>query len=85
MKIRKEIELKKFLEAVDKAKGGVRLESTEGDRFNLKSTLSRYVAIGKIIEEHYNDLELFCDNVEDEYLFYNFFIENPDVLKNDLI
>ena len=40
MKLNSEIELTDFLAAVKAAKGEVWLESAQGDRYNLKSTLS---------------------------------------------
>ena len=79
MKLKNEIEITDFLAAVKQAKGEVWLESTQGDRYNLKSTLSRYVAIGALIENHGDELELFCSS-GDEGLFYNFFEKHPDTL-----
>ena len=80
MKLKNEIEITDFLAAVNKAKNEVWLESNQGDRYNLKSTLSRYVAIGALIENHGNELELFCANKSDEPLFYIFFAQHPDTL-----
>ena len=70
MKIFNEKELNSFLEAVNCAK----------DCLNLKSTLARYVAIGELLGEHGDELELFCDDRNDEQLFFKFFRENPEVL-----
>lgn len=80
MKLNNEIEIADFLKAVNAAKGEVWLESTQGDRYNLKSTLSRYVAFGALIENHGAELELFCANSADEPLFYNFFNRHPETL-----
>ena len=80
MKLNNEIEIADFLKAVNAAKGEVWLESTQGDRYNLKSTLSRYVAFGALIENHGAELELFCANSNDESLFYNFFDKHPEAL-----
>ena len=68
-----------FLEAVQKCKGGVYLKSTEGDVFNLKSRLSQYIAIGALLDDEGDELELFCDRTEDEGHFYKFFAEHPEV------
>lgn len=46
----------------------------------MKSTLSRYVAIAAMINEHGSELELFCVDKNDEGLFYDFFAEHPDTL-----
>ena len=80
MKLNKEIEIIDFLKAIKQARGNVWLTSAQGDRYNLKSTLSRYVAIGALINDYGNELELFCDNTIDEGLFYEFFEQHPDVL-----
>ena len=53
-----------FVSAVDKCKGDVWLESAQGDRFNLKSELSRYVAIGELIKDESESLELFVREVD---------------------
>ena len=81
MKLNTEFELADFLNAVRKAKGNVWLESVQGDKYNLKSTLSRYVAFAALITDHGDELELFCDKREDESLFFEFFYEHPHVLE----
>lgn len=68
-----------FMDAVQKCKGDVYLKSTEGDIFNLKSRLSSYVAIGALLGDEGDELELFCDKTEDEGHFYRFFAEHPEV------
>lgn len=80
MKLRKEIEIADFLAAIRAAKGEVWLSNDEGNRFNLKSTLSRYVAIAELIKDDGLELELFCGDITDEPLFFAFFEEHPDVL-----
>ena len=81
MKLRNEIEINDFLNAVNRAKHPVYLVSTEGDRYNLKSTLSRYVAIAELIKDYGAELELFCDDISDEKYFFGFFLNHPEVLK----
>lgn len=80
MKIKREIELQAFLKAVDEAKSDVILRTSNGDDFNLKSLFSKYMAIGELLSEHGNELELFCMNKNDESLFLKFFYEYPEVL-----
>lgn len=75
-----EEQLTHFLELVEQARDGIILRSPEGDTFNLKSFFSRYMGIGKLLEEKGDYLELFCQCPLDESLFYEFFSENPDVL-----
>jgi len=81
MKLNSEIEILEFLNAVKRTKDNVYLKSMAGDCYNMKSALSKYVAIGALLSEHGNELELFCDNKEDEKLFFSFFASHPDVLK----
>ena len=59
-------DVKKFIEAVNACERDVYLKSLEGDVFNLKSSLSQYIAIGRLIEESGDTLELFADSREDE-------------------
>lgn len=80
MKIKKEIELKDFLKAVTEASSDVILRSASGDEFNLKSLFSQYLAIGELLGDHGDELELFCMNKNDEGLFLKFFKEHPEVL-----
>ncbi len=72
--------VEKFIDQVDKCEGDVWLESKVGDRFNLKSPMSRYVSIGALVSDCGDELELFCSNPSDESLFYQFFKENPQAL-----
>ncbi len=69
-----------FLAAVDRCAGEVYLLSNEGDRFNLKSTLSRYVAMGALLSKDGDKLELWCDNKDDERLMLSFFAGHPEVI-----
>ena len=79
MKLCNVFEIEKFKAAINACEGSVWLESAEGDKFNLKSELSKYVAIGALLGESGENLELFCSNREDEELFFRFFNENPEV------
>ena len=51
MRLRSEADVQQFLDAVNQCGGDVYLKSPEGDIFNLKSSMSRYIAIGRLIEE----------------------------------
>ena len=62
--------------AIKKCQGDVILRSVDGtEEFNMKSTLSQYIAIGKLCEEHGDDYEFFCMNKADEGNMIEFFIE----------
>jgi len=81
MKLNSEIEVLEFLNTIKRTKDNVYLRSVAGDCYNMKSALSKYVAIGALLSEHGDELELFCDNKEDEKLFFSFFVSHPDVLE----
>lgn len=42
----------KFFEVVNKCKGTVELVTSEGDRLNLKSQLTKYVALTKLFADN---------------------------------
>lgn len=81
MKIRNSNTLKEFLAVADSCDGHVWLESPWGDRFNLKSELSQYVAAANLIKDKGEYLELYCQLKADEDKFYRFFEKHPEVLK----
>ena len=75
MRLRSEADVQEFLDAVSQCGGDVYLKSPEGDIFNLKSSMSRYIAIGRLIEESGDSLELFADSKEDEARLIRFLCE----------
>ena len=79
MKLKNISEINGFINAVDGCEGHVWLESPEGDKFNLKSKFSQYVALGALLGHNGEDLELFCQLPEDRIRFYQYFSEYPDV------
>ena len=65
-----------LIEAVNRCRGDVILRSTDGrEEFNLKSVLSRYIAIGELCKDHGDRYEVFCMNRSDEGYMLNFFQE----------
>jgi hypothetical protein len=80
MLLTKPIQVEDFLDAVNMASDNVYLRSVHGDCYNLKSVLSRYIAIGALLGDHGDELELFCDDPNDEKYFFNFFSDHPEVL-----
>lgn len=80
MRLRNIQEVEDFKVAIGKCVGDVWLESVQGDRFNLKSFLSCYVALGQLISEQGENLELFCEFKDDQRFFYKFFDQHPNVL-----
>lgn len=80
MKIDSAIKVKELLDTVDKCRGDVYLTSSHGDCYNLKSQLSKYVAMAALIEDKYEELELFCKFKEDEHFFFELFNKDPEIL-----
>ena len=80
MKLTKIQEIEAFQAAIAKCRGDAWLISPHGDKYQLKSLFSQYLAFGKLLGEHGDELELFCQFKEDEVHFMQFFYENPNVL-----
>lgn len=56
----------KFFEVVNQCKGTVELVTTEGDRLNLKSQLTKYVALTKLFaDKAIPEMELVAHEPED--------------------
>lgn len=80
MKIKNLKDVEIFLNVVNECKGDVILTSQYGDKFNLKSALTQYVAIVALVGEHGDELELWCSEKEDEMKFLKMFDENPEMV-----
>ena len=80
MKLTNIKQVKEFLAEVNKCEGNVLLKSNQGDIYNLKSTLTQYIAIGALLGERGEELELFCDSKEDEMRFISFLSRHPEML-----
>ena len=48
----------------------------------MRSEFSNYVALGVLLGERGDQFELFCANPVEERYFFDFFKNNPDVLKD---
>lgn len=65
-----------FMNAVNRCRDDVLLVSNDGhEKFNLKSVLSRYMAIGELCKDHGDNYEIFCLNKADEGYMLEFFRE----------
>ena len=67
MKIYNIDDVEKFLDIIKKCKGSVELVSNQGDRLNLKSELTKYLAISKLFNDNtfINEMELIASEPED--------------------
>ncbi len=68
-------DVQKFIQVIDACEHDVYLKSQEGDVFNLKSSMSQYIALGRLLEENGDTLELFADSKEDEARLIQFLYE----------
>jgi len=68
-------DVQKFIQVIDACEHDVYLKSQEGDVFNLKSSMSQYIALGRLVEENGDTLELFADGKEDEARLIQFLCE----------
>ena len=80
MKLTNIKELEAFKEAIAKCKGDVWILSPYGDKYQLKSLFSQYLAFGQLLGEHGDEMELYCQFTTDERYFYNFFQNHPDAI-----
>lgn len=72
MKIKNLQDVENFKEVINKCKGEVWLESVYGDKYNLKSALSQYVAFADLLRDKNGDLELFAQLPSDESLLIEY-------------
>lgn len=66
MKITNISDINEFFKVVDECKGRVELTSSEGDRINLKSKLTQFVAMAQLMNTTYvKELEIVASEPED--------------------
>ena len=72
MKLRTITDVEAFRTAINSCAGSVWLESAMGDKFDLKSIFSQYIAIGRLLEDHNEELEIFASDAKDRAILVNF-------------
>lgn len=80
MKIKNIKNVETFLAVVNGCKGEVTLTSMYGDKYNLKSALTQYVAVAALVGDHGEELELWCTDKDDEKKFLKMFNEHPEMM-----
>lgn len=67
----------KFLEVIKQCKGTVELISQEGNRLNLKSELTKYLAISKLFADNtlINNMELVASDPDDVKFLMQYMME----------
>ena len=72
MKIRNLKDINSSKIAIAQCHGEVWLESIYGDKYNLKSELSQYVAMADLLRDKEENLELFARLPEDQAILMDF-------------
>ena len=80
MKLQNVDQLHEFLKIIDDCKGDVFLTSAYGDKYNLKSKLSQYIAVAALLGEHGDELEIFCEDKEDELKIVGYLMQHKEIL-----
>lgn len=80
MEIKNIKDVETFLKIVDSCNGEVTLTSVYGDKFNMKSKLTQYVAVSALLGEHGDELELWCSDKCDEEKFLKMFSDHPEMV-----
>lgn len=80
MRLKSMRDIKHFQQAVDECRDNVWLVSGNGqEHYNVKSALSQYVAIGKLLSGD-SELELFTESKDDEKHFLEMFATYPEMV-----
>lgn len=70
-------DLEAFRAAVEKCKGDVILRKNDGsEEFNMKSSLSAFIAWGRLVDKCGDQYEIFCMNPNDESNLLKYFYEH---------
>lgn len=76
MKVQNITNIEKFFQVIDTCKGKVELVTGEGDRLNLKSKLSQFVSMAKILSNgEIPELELVAYDAEDVMKLIDFMMK----------
>lgn len=79
MKVTNVTNVEKFFEVVDRCEGQVELVTEEGDRLNLKSKLSQFVSLVKIVTDgRTQQLEILTNNHKDKEELMKF-VRTPEI------
>lgn len=77
MKVQNVTNIDEFFKIVDSCQGKVELVTGEGDRLNLKSTLTKYVAFAKVFaDKNIPEIELIVYEKNDVDKFIKYMMSN---------
>lgn len=66
-------EIEAFKDVLNEAEGSVWTEDMSGHRYDLKNAMEQYIAIGEMLKDPDNDLELFASDKNTERQLLGFF------------
>ena len=77
-------DVKGFFKTVEQCDGNVFLVTSEGDRLNLKSTLSQYVSIAELFAagRKVPEIELYCSEPDDYTRLITYMMNEKDETLN---
>ena len=79
MKVENITNIDKFFGMIDNCIGKVELITADGDRLNLKSTLTKYVALAKVFSDGtIHSMEIVAHEYEDAQTIMKFMHENRE-------
>lgn len=81
MRLKNDAQAEAFLDAVNKCKAAVWLESPTGEKFDLKNKISQYAAMYALAHENGRELDVYCASPEDEHMLFEFFEAHPDAMQ----
>ena len=73
MMIRTKQDIHAFEKAIDRCNNSVWLVSPEGEQYDLKSDMERYLGIARLIQDQKNEMELFAATYADEMIMMDFY------------
>ena len=81
MKVKNIREPKKFFEVLNKCKGTIELVTSEGDRLNLKSKLSQYIALTQMFKDaQIDEIEIIVSEPEDMSMIIDYLVRGSTEL-----
>lgn len=72
MRVRNMKEVEALKDAISRCSKSVWLESSQGDKYDMKSALSQYIGIAKLLQDEDEELELFASAREDQVVLMDF-------------
>ena len=77
-------DVKGFFDTIDKCRKNVYVVTTEGDRLNLKSKITQYIAFSDLFaDQTIKDMELVFDDHEDENMVVDYLLNGGGIKETE--